>query len=141
MLHSEFERSMVVLRAWQDVMAVQHWKRKVFNAWWVACDLDLPLLIPVDEYHYDRRLYLRYLDFFFTHHHQRYYYVSSDHRSGSGKSYALRHLLIRLGYDMRWIRDEFPFMADYVQTGMADHFQMVSDSEYVAALAAAEGVD
>ena len=45
MLQSVFERSMMVLRAWQDVSAVQHWKRQVFIAWLRACDLIPPPLV------------------------------------------------------------------------------------------------
>ena len=45
MLQSVFERSMMVLRAWQDVSAVQHWKRQVFIDWLRACDLIPPPLV------------------------------------------------------------------------------------------------
>ena len=45
MLQSVFERSMMVLRAWQDVSAVQHWKMQIFQAWRRVCEFyDLPFL-------------------------------------------------------------------------------------------------
>ena len=125
MLQSVFERSMMVLRAWQDVSAVQHWKRQVFIAWLRACDLIPPPL--VDDVSSSEVVV-------------EPWYVMTVHRHFGIADYVIADYMqmepLRAdGADyVRWSRLREPAVE-------VRQLLIAADSEYAAAYAAAEEVD